>query len=154
MKYIEDINEFEIRRKRVDRLILLGRFFGNKKLILTALEEQAYAGKLILTSILKYHHVKGFITLTNSPEKNLDILKSKISKDWEMELEVEHILELMNLNKKHKKSPIEFMRKKKVVILDEDQNIETITIERLKSYTQSITAIKLRFKDELSQKLQ
>jgi len=151
MKYIDDINEFEIKTKRIDKLILLGRFFGSKKLILTALEEQADAGKLILTSILKYHHVKGLLKLTNNPEKNIELLQKEVSKNWELELEVAHILELMELNKKHKKSPVEFMRKRKVVILDEEQNIDTITIERLKSFRNSISLIRLKFNDKLNE---
>lgn len=152
MKYIDDINEFEVKFKRIDKLLLLGNFFKQKRLILTALEEQASAGKLILTSILKFHHMKGEIKLTNQPEKNIEILKNEISKDLEIELEVLHLLELMELNKKHKKSPVEFMRKKKVVILDENQNIETITIERLKSFKKSISTVKLKFKDKISEK--
>ena len=121
MRFINDIIKFEEKRKRIEKLLFLSSFFTSKKIILTTLEETAEAGKLLLVSILKHSHTMGDIVLTNESKDNMEILKTVIAKNWEIEKEVEEILELMELNKKHKKSPIEFMRKKKVVILDENQ---------------------------------
>ena len=53
MRYINDINEFEEKRKRIEKLLFLSSFFTSKKIILTTLEETAEAGKLLLVSILK-----------------------------------------------------------------------------------------------------
>jgi len=145
MKYINDINEFEEKRKRIEKLLFLSTFFVNKNIILTALEESADASKLLLVSILKHSHTMGDIVLTNNSKENMNILKTIVAKNWEIENEIEEILELMELSKKHKKSTIEFMRNKKVVILDEYQNIEIINSAKLKKFLISIKTIKKIF---------
>jgi len=149
MKYINDINEFEEKIKRIEKLLFLSNFFISKKIILTALEESAAAGKLILVSILKYSHGVGDITLENESKINMEILKNIVAKNWEIEEEVKEILNLMELNKKHKKSPIEFMRKKKIVILDENQNIEIINSIKLKKFLISIKIIRKIFQKKM-----
>lgn len=148
MKYIHDINEFEEKRKRVEKLLFLSNFFTSKKIILTSLEEMAEAGKLLLVSILKHSHTMGDIILTSNSKENMQILKTIVAKEWDIIDEVEEILELMELNKKHKKSPIEFMRNKKVVILDEDQNIEIINSVKLKKFLISIKTIRKSFQEK------
>ncbi|MBN2891305.1 MAG: hypothetical protein JXL97_05520 [Bacteroidales bacterium] len=128
--------------KRIEKNLFISKFFKNKKLILTILEEEASAGKIILKSILKYNHAKKIITLTREISQNLEILKNKIAKDWEMENEISNILEIIDLEKKHKKSSIEFMRRGSVIIMDENQNLEKINNEKLKKTFESIKKIK------------
>ena len=102
MKYLEDIETFNKKIKRIEKLLFLSKFFKSKKLLLTSLEEQNHAGKILLTSILKHNHAKGIITISKTPEKNIQNLKNIIAKEWEIEEEMENILRLFELNKKHK----------------------------------------------------
>lgn len=142
MKYLEDIETFNKKIKRIEKLLFLSKFFKNKKLFLTSLEEQNHAGKILLTSILKHNHAKGIITISKIPENNIQALKNIIAKEWEIENEIENILKLFELHKKHKESPIEFMKKGKIIILDEEQNIEKISINELTLFLTSIKTIK------------
>ena len=142
MKFEDDLMEFEIQLKRVEKLIFLSNFFKSKKIILTTLEELAGANKFLMISILKLNHIKGKIKLSQDSKENKRILHEEIAKDWEIEEMLNLSERLMILAKKHKQSPIEFMRKGKVVILDENQNIETITISSLKDHLKNIKEIK------------
>lgn len=151
MKYINDIETFNTKIKRIEKLLFLSKFFKNKKLFLTSLEEQNHAGKILLTSILKYHHAKGLITISKIPEENLKNLKDIIAKEWGIQKEIENILKLFELHKKHKESPIEFMKKGKIIILDKHQNIEKISIHELTLFTTSIKIIKNSFQSNFQQ---
>jgi hypothetical protein len=142
MKYLSDIETFNEKIKRIEKLIFLSKFFKNKKLILTTLEEQNHAGKLLLTSILKYSHIKGEVTLGNEPKKNMQILKKVIAKKWEIQKEISHIVKIFEIHTKHKSSPVEFLKKGAVIILDEHQNIEKINLDILKNALNSIKTIK------------
>ena len=153
MKYLEDINEFNKKIKRIEKLIFLSRFFKNKKILLMSIEEQNHAGKILLTSILKYHHAKGTIIISKKPEENVQILKDIIAKKLEIENEIANLLKLFQLYKKHKESSIEFMKKGKIIILDEKQNIEKISTKELILFLSSIKIIKNSFQQNIEKHL-
>jgi hypothetical protein len=151
MKFLKDIKLFNEKVKKIEKLIFLSIFLKNKKIILKTLEETNNAGKLLLTSIIKYVHLKGQITIQNEPKENIKILKN-ISKKWEIEKEIEKILTIFKINKKHKNSPIEFIKKGSVIILDEKQNIEKINIKILKNTLKSIKTVKKIFSGKINTK--
>lgn len=142
MEYFNDINTFNEKMKRLEKIIFISKFFKNKKLILTTLEEEAHAGKLLLKSILRYNHAKKYVKLTNVISQNLEILKYKIAKEWEIENEIKNVLQIITLEKMHQNSPMEFFRKGNVVIMDKENKIEQIDVETLKKTFQSIKKIK------------
>lgn len=141
MKYLEELEKFNEKIKRIERLILLSRFFKSKKIMLTLLEEQASAAKLLMISILKFKHAKKEINITKNPQENIKILKEKVAKELEIENEIESLLKLLEINKKHKDSPIEFMKKGNIIILDEHQNIQKISLKELNTFLKEIKSI-------------
>ncbi|MDA3836791.1 MAG: hypothetical protein PF542_04160 [Nanoarchaeota archaeon] len=151
MQYEKDIEEFQIKIKRSEKLIFLAKFFRSKKMILTALEESASANKILMISILKFNHIKGNVKLSENAEKNKQILHEQIGNHWEMQHLLDNTEKLMILHKKHKSSPMEFMKRGKVIILDENNNIETITLEKLRDFLISIKEIKQIFKNQIYQ---
>ena len=142
MPYEENIKEFEISLKRSEKLILLSNFFKNKKLVLTALEQISYANRNLLIAILKFSHAKGEIVVSKDPRENKKILHEIVGPEWDIEKLLEKSKELSLLTKKHMKSPIEFMKEGKVVILDENQDIYTITIQKLREYLLNLKRLK------------
>lgn len=150
MKYFEDITLFNETMKRLEKLLFISKFFKNKKIILTALEEESSAGKILLKSILKYNHAKGTIKLTKDISQNLEILRTKIAKELKIEEEIEEILDIINLEKKHKKSSVEFMRKSNIFIMDENQNLEKINSKKLRKTFESIKRTKETFNSIIS----
>jgi hypothetical protein len=142
MSYEKNIEEFETDLKRAEKLLFLSNFFKSKKLILATLEEISSANKNLMIAILKFNHIKGNIKLSQNPKENKKILHEEIAINWDIEELLNKSQELSLLAKKHKESPIEFMKKGKVVILDDDQNIETITIFKLKQHLSNIKQIK------------
>ena len=153
MEHFKEIEEFNIKMRRLEKLIFISRFFNNKRLILTCLEEETLAGKIIIKSILKYSHAKNEVTLTSDLGQNIEVLRTKIAKDWDIEAPVIDILDIIKINRKHKESPTEFMRKGKIIILDEEQNIEKIDHGRLKKTFDSIKIIKERFNSIINSKV-
>ena len=141
MKYLEELEKFNEKIKRIERLILLSRFFKSKKIMLTLLEEQASAAKLLMISILKFKHAKNEINITKNPQENIKILKEKVAKELEIENEIESLLRLLEIDKKHKDSPIEFMKKGNIIILDEHQNIQKISLKELNTFLKEIKSI-------------
>ena len=146
---MKEILEFNQKSKRIEKLIFIATFFKSKKLILKILEEQYLASKNLAISILKFSHIKGEIKLQNNPDENLKILKETIANNWEIKKEVDDIISLFNIHKKHKESPIEFMKKGIVIILDEEQNIEKITINKLKKISKSTQKIRNIFEGRI-----
>ena len=141
MKYLEELEKFNKKINRIEKLILLSRFFKSKKIMLTLLEEQASAAKLLMISILKFKHAKNEINITKNPQENIKILKEKIAKELEIENEIESLLRLLEIDKKHKDSPIEFMKKGNIIILDEHQNIQKISLKELNTFQKEIKSI-------------
>lgn len=150
MEYEKDIQNFEIKLKKAEKLLFLSNFFKSKKIILSALEELCAANKLLSVSLLKFHHIKGNVIISKDPKENKEILNKKIGKLWEIEEELESLSELMKINTEHNKSPTEFLRKNKVIILDENQNIYSIDIKKLKENLYNIKKIKEVFKIEIT----
>ena len=150
MEYEKQIREFEIKLKKAEKLLFLSNFFKSKKIILSTLEEIAYANKLLSISMLKFHHIKGNIIISKDPLENKKILNEKIGKLWEIEEELEELSKLMKINSEHTKSPTEFLRKNKVIILDENQNIYSIDTKLLKENLNHLKKIKEVFKVKIT----
>lgn len=149
MEYLNEIETFNEKIKRIQKLIFITKFFKNKKIMLTLLEEEANAAKLLMTSILKLKHAKNEITLTKIPEENIKILKEKIAKDLNIKKEINSLLNLLKINKKHKNSPVEFMRKGSIIILDEHQNIQKISPKDLNQFLKKIKTISKIFQTQI-----
>lgn len=149
MEYLNEIETFNEKIKRIQKLILIAKFFKNKKIMLTLLEEEAISSKLLMTSILKLKHAKNEIKLTKNPEENIKILKEKVSKDLKIEKETNSLLKLLEINKKHKNSPVEFMKKGNIIILDEHQNIQKISLKELNQFLKEIKTISKIFQAQI-----
>ncbi len=138
--YINLENFFAIMQK-FEKLLFLSSLFKSKKLILSSLETLSDAHKEISIIILKFNHVKNNIPISKDPKENKKILYELISKNWKIEKEMNQLLNLMEINKQHKNSQIEFKRNNKIIILDENQNIYSIDTEKLKKYSNAIKKI-------------
>ncbi|MBU3907087.1 MAG: hypothetical protein KKA64_02435, partial [Nanoarchaeota archaeon] len=66
---------------------------------------------------------------------NLRVFIEKCAPRYRMnEQEIKSITNLINLAEKHKKSPFEFVRDEKVIILSENLKPETITLDKAKEF--------------------
>lgn len=150
MDYLNEVEAFNKKFKKIDKLLVLLRFFKTKKIMLTILEEENKAARFLLVSILKYLHAKSEIEASKTPSENMKILKDKISKDWDFEKEFENLVECFELTKKHEKSTVEFLKKGKIYILDEENKLDEVSFVKLKNFILSIKKVKEIFESRIN----
>lgn len=118
---------------------------NEKRLLLKIIEEINLAIVYSLNCMFNYKY----------PLKPIDFKKEtlgisqtlrEISKDYELTNEqIIKIKEIFELNQKHKKSSIEFVKKDKVVILSDNLSFQTINIQKIKEYLLLAKRIIIKF---------
>jgi len=107
----------------------------DKRLLLKSLDEVYDAIVLIINSILQYDYLRRMITLTNNPQQNFETFITKCSRRYNLSAEeLSEITNLITLMENHKKSPMEFARKDKVIILSDSLKTTAVDSEKLKKY--------------------
>lgn len=135
-KHIESLNK-AIKNIRIADHMLYVTYpvIKDKRLLLKSLDEVYDALVLIINSILQYDYLKRMITLTNNPQQNLEIFITKCARRYNLTPEeLSEITNLITLMESHKKSPMEFARRDKVIILSDSLKTTTIDSEKLKKY--------------------
>lgn len=93
---------------------------------------------IAISASLKYEHLKNNIKLTKDPQKNLNIFFSKcIPKYGLNELYKACLLEVVDLEKRHKKSGYEFSKAGKAIILQDDLSMVELTHPKIKGLLES-----------------
>ena len=86
----------------------------------------------IINSILQYEYYYKRIRIWKEAEQNFNTFK-KVCPWYDIGLkELESIIEIIKLFEKHKKSPFEFVKNDKIVIMSDNMKTETVTLEKTK----------------------
>ncbi len=106
----------------------------DKKLLFRILEE-VYAGLLaVINSILQYEYYYKRINIYDNPKDNFSTFR-EISPGYKItEDQIGRIIEIFRLMEQHKKSPFEFAKGEKVVIMGEGMKTDILTIDRVKFF--------------------
>lgn len=91
----------------------------------------------LVKAYLFYEYSLKSIRLFRNSKMNIKTFKQKIAPKYFSEGDIENILKIFEIEQKHKKAPVEFVRKDKFVILLGDK-YETLTIEKIRSYIYSV----------------
>jgi len=142
MKYFQEINSFNIKNKKVQRLLILSKFIKNKKLYLKILEEETELIKILFKIILKYFYMKKSIQISNNPKDNIKKIEDIISKKFGLKKEFEIISKFISLEKIHKNSAMEIMKKGKIIMIDEKGKSKNLKIADLIDFSKRINKIK------------
>ena len=104
------------------------------KLLVSVIDNIFQAFELLITATLEHEKkLKNITTYDDRFEVKMDIFKRKIITKYSLDNKVsEHIIELKNLLEFHKKTAVEFTKKEKFVITDNDYNLKTISFEEAK----------------------
>jgi len=106
-----------------------------KRLLVKILDEIYESIKNILNAILLQENFAGRITLNKDTKTNFIIFGEKCAPRYNIsQEELSEIIEISRLIEQHKKSPLEFVRKDKFVIMSENLHTETITLDKLKDW--------------------
>ena len=103
------------------------------RLLIKILNEIYLSLKHLIRSILQYEYSFKRIPLYKDPNLNLKTFRQKIAPAYLTQEEMGKILQILEIEKKHKESPLEFVRKEKFVIMINDR-YEILTIEKNKEF--------------------
>lgn len=131
--YIEDA---ERRVRKSDHILYITfPLIKDKKLLLKVLLELKIAILDCINAILQMEYVSKKINLSQDPNVNLRTFQLECAPRFNIdEKEVIGIRKLIELAEKHKKSHFEFVKDDKIIILSENFQQETISLEEIKSF--------------------
>ncbi len=106
-----------------------------KRILLKALNEIKESVKECISLILYYEHIQKRISISKNHYKNFEIFANNCSKDYGLTKEDIHLIKnLFRINEKHKKSPLEFIKDGKIVILSENLKTDFLTIKDITDF--------------------
>ena len=105
-----------------------------KRLMLKILSELSLAILSTINAILQYEHYYKRIQIYSDSRENFNTFR-KIAGRYEITPEqLKKIIEIISLAEKHKRSPFEFVKNDKIVILSDRMQTDTISIDKIKSF--------------------
>lgn len=88
-----------------------------------------------INAILNYEYLYKRVQLYINNGENIRTFANKCAKTYNLSNEqIKRILEILELNKKHKQSAMEFVKKNRVVILSDNLKTQTLDIQKIKEY--------------------
>ncbi len=123
---------------------------NDKRLLLKILTEIKIGIASCINAILQYEYLYGRVRLSNDAKINFKKFIEKCCPRYNIsEKDIKKIVKLFEIVEKHKTSPMEFVKEEKVVILSENMNSETITLEKVKNFLESSKILLKKAKDTI-----
>ncbi len=151
-KFLQNLQEAEKMIRTADHLIYVTfPLIKDKKLLLKIILETKAAIANCINSILQYEYLYKRINLYKDPMLNFRTFKDKCAQRYKMTgEEIKLILELFEIVEKHKKSTMEFIRREKVIILSENLEQKTISVDKIKEFILLAKSILNKTKDKFN----
>ncbi len=108
----------------------------DKRLLLKTIDHIYEAMILTVSSILQYDFLNRRINLyKNNAQENFEVFIEKCARRYNITSEeINELQEVLAITESHRNSPIEFLRKEKVIIMSDLLKTTIIDAERLKKY--------------------
>ena len=103
------------------------------KLLLKALEELSLALVSAINSILQYEYVYKRIQLYKDPRENFATFKTLTPRYNISKSQLTTIVEILELAEKHKRSPLEFSKRDKIIIMSDSSQVLSLDSDKLKA---------------------
>lgn len=135
-KFIENLDRASKLLQTADHLLYITYpIVKEKRLLLKILNEVNVVVMSIINAILQYEYLYKRIDLYKDAKVNFQVFKDKCAPRFKIDrVQIAKILEIFNLAEKHKKSPFEFVKDDKVVIMTNSFKTDIITTEKMKEY--------------------
>jgi hypothetical protein len=135
-KFIENIYEAEKTIHTIDHMIYVTfPLVKDKKLLIKILLETKIALTKCINSILQYEYIYKRINLYKDGKSNFNTFEKKCAPRYGInKKDIEMILELFEIIKKHKESTMEFTKNEKIIILSENLKTKTVSIDKIKNF--------------------
>lgn len=134
-KFIESLNIATQAFQTADHMTFITfPIIKEKRLLLKILSELSMAFLNIINAILQFEFHNRRIQLYKDAKENFNTFK-KIASQYEITPEqLKNIIEVIGLTEKHKKSPFEFVKEEKIMIMSDNMQTYILTIEKIKAY--------------------
>jgi len=106
----------------------------DNKLLLKILEEIANSLLNAINSILQYEYLYKRIHIYQNPKDNFETFLKLADKYSINQEQIKTIKEILQITENHKKSPLEFSKRDKLIILTDNSNFSQINIEKIKIF--------------------
>lgn len=134
-KYLESLELAQKALQTADHMTYITfPLVKEKRLLLKILSELSISVMSAISSILQYEYSQKRIQIYRDARENFQTFK-EISSRYNISPEqLRRLIEIINLSEKHKKSPFEFVRNDKIVIMSEGMQTEILTLEKIKAF--------------------
>ncbi|MEK6829444.1 MAG: hypothetical protein AABY15_04905 [Nanoarchaeota archaeon] len=135
-KFLQNLQEADRIIKAVDHLVYVTfPLVKDKRMLLKILMETKKAVALCINVVLQHDYLYKKIRLYKDHKENFRTFREKCAPRYGIsEQDAGKITSLFEIAEKHKKSPLEFVRNDKVVIMSENFQTHTITLEKTKEF--------------------
>ncbi len=134
-KYEESLSKAIKDIETADHMIYVTYPLIKEKRLLLRILTEIYDGLLaVINSILQYEYYYKRISLYDNARDNFNTFR-EISPAYSIkEDQISRIIEIFRLMERHKKSPFEFVKDDKIIIMSEGMKTDTITLDRIKFF--------------------
>jgi len=135
-KFQENLEEAVRHLRIADHMTYITLPLVNEKRLLLKIFDEIYKSIInSINAILNYEYLYKRIRLYKKTEDNLQVFIEKCAKTYNLSnIQIKKIKEILNINKRHKQSAMEFVKKDKIVILSDNLNTQIINIQIIKEY--------------------
>ncbi|MFH1500885.1 MAG: hypothetical protein ABIE22_02965 [archaeon] len=135
-RFITSLNSASKSLQTADHMIYITYpLIKDKKLLLKILSELHIAVTSAVNAILQYEYYYKRIEIYSDPRSNFQEFREKCAPRYKITPEqVKSILEIIKIAESHKKSPFEFIKNDKIVIMSDNMQTETLTLEKVKAF--------------------
>jgi len=144
-KHLESLQKSIHSLKIADHILTITYpIIKDKRLLMKSLDSIYESIVYMINAVLQYDYLWKRINLSKNASENFEIFLRKCARRYDLDSQdLQNIEEIILLAEKHKKAPIEFLRRDKVIILSDNLNTLPIDTEILKkqlNITKSILA--------------
>lgn len=134
-KFIESLDNAQKALQIADHMTYVTfPLIKEKRLLLKVLAALGICIPHIINAILQYEYYWKRIQIYKEAKDNFETFR-RISARYDITAEqLKKIVEILTLAEKHKKSPFEFVRNDKIIIMSESMQTDTLTIEKIKTF--------------------
>jgi hypothetical protein len=135
-RYIESLEKARKNRRIADHMAYMTYPMMKDKRLLLKIVDEIYSALISsMNAILQYEYLKKRINLSNDADQNLNLLFEKCAQRYGISNEdIYSVREFFSIYGQHKKSPMEFQRKDKIVLMSDDFRTKIIDLEKIKKY--------------------
>ncbi|MBM3247747.1 hypothetical protein FJZ17_04395 [Candidatus Pacearchaeota archaeon] len=134
--YLKSLKEGLKELRIADHMLYITQpILRDKRILLSSIDKIYEAIKKLITAFLQYDYLNKKIQIHSDSRINFETFMIKTAPRYGISnQETEKIREIVDLAESHKKSPLEFTRREKVVIMSGDLSTKQINPDKLKDY--------------------